>query len=53
MDVKIVKFAAGLKIKGLICSSNYNHEEARKRVLEIECDTMPYSNLDFTGGLYS
>jgi len=53
MKPKIVKLAAGLKMKGIVCSTNYNHEYEKNLYLDIDCDTTPYSNLDFTGGKYT
>jgi len=53
MKPKIVKLAAGLKMKGLVCSTNYNHEFESSLLIDIDCDTVPYSNLDFVGGLYT
>jgi hypothetical protein len=53
MKPKIVRLAPGTKFKGLVCSTNYKHEIEKSLILDIDCDTTPYSNLDFVGGLYT
>jgi len=47
------KFRSGLKIKGIICSRNYNPTFEEKRVLEIDCDTVMNGNIDFSDALYT
>jgi hypothetical protein len=53
MKLSVVQFKMGLKVKGIICSQNHDPIESANAIIDVGCDTMPYSNLDFDGPLFT
>jgi hypothetical protein len=43
----------GVRIKGLICSRNYDPEYEDNFTLELNCDTSMSNNIDFEGPLFT
>jgi len=43
------KLKIGTRIKGLVCSNNYDPEFERKRIMKIECHDKMENNLLFDG----
>lgn len=50
---KFEQMLPGLKIKGIICSRNYDAEYEDNFTLNLDCDTSMSNNIDFEGPIYT
>jgi len=53
LGLKPLKMHLGRRVKGYICSTNFNHAEHKKKILQVTCDTKMETNNDFEGDLFT
>jgi len=53
LNVRPLKLEYGIRIKGYICSSNFDFSSQKKKVLPITCDTTMQGNNDFEGPIFT